>query len=42
MAAIKVYLDFGFTPDMSHENSTEAWTEVASVLEHPLLEEFVS
>ena len=40
MAAIKVYLDFGFTPDLSVENSSEAWTEVASVLEHPILEEF--
>ena len=40
IAAIKVYLDFGFTPDLSVENSREAWTEVASVLEHPILEEF--
>ena len=35
--AIKRYLDFGFMPDLSRENSQEAWTEVASVLEHPLL-----
>ena len=35
--AIKLYLDFGFIPDPSRENSREAWTEVASVLEHPLL-----
>lgn len=35
--AIKVYLDFGFIPDLSRENSQQAWTEVASVLEHPLL-----
>lgn len=42
LAAIKVYLDFGFMPDLSHENSKEAWTEVASVLEHPLLAEFMS
>lgn len=41
IAAIKVYLDFGFMPDLSHENSKEAWTEVASVLEHPLLGEYV-
>ena len=40
MAAIKVYLDFGFTPDLSHENSQQAWTEVASVLKHPILKEF--
>ena len=37
MPAIKLYLDFGFTPDLSRENSREAWTQVASVLEHPLL-----
>ena len=36
--AIKIYLDFGFTPDLSRQNnSREAWAEVASVLEHPLL-----
>lgn len=40
IAAIKVYLDFGFTPDLSVENSREVWTEVASVLEHPILEAF--
>ena len=39
MAAIKVYLDFGFIPDLSVENSRAAWTEVASVLEHPILKE---
>ena len=39
MAAIKVYLDFGFIPDLSVENSREAWTEVASILEHPILKE---
>ena len=39
MAAIKVYLDFGFIPDLSVENSREAWTEVASVLAHPILKE---
>ena len=35
--AIKVYLDFGFYPDLERENSQQAWTEVASVLEHPVL-----
>ena len=40
--AVKLYLDFGFIPDTSRENSREAWTEVASVLEHPTLEEFTS
>ena len=39
--AIKLYLDFGFIPDRTPENSREAWTEVASVLEHPTLEDFV-
>ncbi len=41
--AIKRYLDFGFTPDFSRENnSREAWTEVASVLEHPVLAQLES
>ena len=41
--AIKIYLDFGFTPDLSRENnSREAWAEVASVLEHPLLTQLES
>ena len=35
--AIKLYLDFGFIPDLSRENSQAAWTEVASVLKHPIL-----
>ncbi len=35
--AIKVYLDFGFHPDLKREDSQQAWTEVASVLEHPIL-----
>ena len=39
--AIKLYLDFGFIPDRSREHSREAWIEVASVLEHPTLEEYV-
>lgn len=37
IAAIKVYLDFGFFPDMEAENSQEAWQEVASLLDHPSL-----
>ena len=40
--AIKIYLDFGFTPDLSRENAREAWAEVASVLEHPLLAQLES
>ena len=39
IAAIKVYLDFGFYPDFESENSQEAWAEVASVLDHPILRE---
>ena len=38
--AIKVYLDFGFCPDLESENSQEAWEEVASVLAHPILKEY--
>jgi GNAT superfamily N-acetyltransferase len=37
IAAIKVYLDFGFLPDMDAENSQEAWQEVASHIKHPSL-----
>jgi len=37
IVAIKVYLDFGFYPYLEAENSQEAWTEVASVLAHPIL-----
>ena len=40
--AIKRYLDFGFIPDLSRENSQEAWTEVASVIKHPLLAQLES
>ena len=40
IVAIKVYLDFGFCPDVEAENSQEAWTEVASVLAHPTLKEY--
>jgi len=39
IVAIKVYLDFGFYPDLEREDSREAWEEVASVLEHPILKE---
>ena len=35
--AIKAYLNFGFTPDLSGKHSRQAWAEVASVLEHPVL-----
>ena len=42
IVAIKLYLDFGFIPYLSAEDGREAWEEVASVLEHPTLEEFAS
>ena len=42
LAAVKVYLDFGFTPDLSRENGQETWMEVASILEHPLLAQLSS
>ena len=37
IAAIKVYLDFGFLPDMEREESEEGWTEVREHLKHPAL-----
>ena len=40
LAAIKVYLDFGFYPTFSDERSRQVWAEVASVLEHPILSNF--
>jgi hypothetical protein len=40
IVAIKVYLDFGFYPYLEAENSQEAWTEVASVLAHPILKAY--
>jgi GNAT superfamily N-acetyltransferase len=38
--AVKVYLDFGFYPDLEAENSQAAWEAVASVLAHPVLKEY--
>ena len=35
--AIKVYLDFGFLPDMDKDKAEEAWEEVRAHLKHPLL-----
>lgn len=40
LAAIKVYLNFGFYPVLLDERSRQAWAEVASVLEHPILSNF--
>jgi len=36
--AIKVYLDFGFLPDMELPNAREAWGQIQAVLRHPALE----
>jgi RimJ/RimL family protein N-acetyltransferase len=37
IAAIKVYLDFGFQPYIDSEEKHKAWRQLASVLEHPTL-----
>lgn len=36
--AIKLYLDFGFAPDLDPPGAREVWREVAMQLKHPLLE----
>lgn len=36
--AIKLYLDFGFVPDLDHPGAREAWREVKAALHHPVLE----
>jgi len=38
LAAIKVYLDFGFVPDLEPEGAREAWREVQAQLAHPILD----
>lgn len=35
--AIKVYLDFGFLPDMTQPQAREAWGQIQAVLNHPAL-----
>jgi GNAT superfamily N-acetyltransferase len=35
--AIKLYLDFGFVPDLDHPGAREAWREVRDKLDHPVL-----
>ena len=37
--AIKLYLDFGFVPDLDLPGACDAWREVRSALSHPVLEE---
>ncbi|MBN1341356.1 MAG: GNAT family N-acetyltransferase [Phycisphaerae bacterium] len=36
--ALKCYLDLGFVPYMSRERAVEGWSQVRSVLKHPVLE----
>ena len=37
LAAIKVYLDFGFVPDLRYHDAQVAWREVKEQLTHPVL-----
>jgi beta-glucuronidase len=39
VAAIALYLKFGFLPDMSPANAREAWTGFAQVYDHPAVRE---
>jgi beta-glucuronidase len=41
LPAIKVYLDFGFVPDLDSPFAREAWREVKAELKHPVLEAMV-
>jgi GNAT superfamily N-acetyltransferase len=36
--AIKLYLDFGFLPDLVEPGALEGWREVKRALKHPILE----
>lgn len=38
LRALRLYLDFGFLPDMEQEGASEIWTEVNAELRHPALE----
>ncbi|MFB3891763.1 MAG: N-acetyltransferase family protein [Phycisphaerae bacterium] len=40
LAAIKVYLDFGFVPDMTAEDAARAWKLIQDELHHPALRGF--
>jgi len=39
LAAIKIYLDLGFLPDLHSPRDAEAWSRVKDNLDHPLLKE---
>ncbi len=41
VAAVKLYLDFGFTPDLRGPGAETAWAACARVLEHPALRAFL-
>lgn len=38
VGAIKMYLDFGFAPDLEAEGGRERWAALAATLKHPLLQ----
>ncbi len=39
VAAVKIYLDFGFRPSFERPGCLEAWAHMRSLLEHPALHE---
>ena len=38
LPAIKLYLDFGFAPDLEEPGAVDAWRQIKEQLKHPLLE----
>ncbi len=36
--ALKLYLDFGFLPDLTEDGARQAWAKVRAVLPHPGLD----
>ncbi|RPI61483.1 MAG: GNAT family N-acetyltransferase [Planctomycetaceae bacterium] len=41
LAAINMYLDFGFVPDMTTDNAAKAWKIVREALPHPKLKKLL-
>jgi hypothetical protein len=39
VAAIRLYLNFGFVPDLSLPNAPAVWQELGARLKHPVLEQ---
>ena len=37
LGAIKLYLDFGFLPDLQPDGARDAWRQIAAQLAHPAL-----